>query len=219
MVFEKKNKLDENYPFGKIRQFGGIVLVSFLTLSMLPLLYQVDFEAVAQTQQNASSSEEAPVEGYIGRIQAVDGIRHVYDDPTLRVYHYCTPNDKILMVCQLYDSSSPNATLIGIEYMITPQDYKALPDRDKPNWHYHQLAFSPDRAAPHFPQLSPEQEQTTLKSLADTYGKVIITWNPNDKLPAFPPQEQIVQHPDIVNATVPIESETGAGSFNQTLNY
>ena len=51
----------------------------------------------------------------------------------------------------------------------------------------------------------------------DTYGKVIITWNPNDNLPTFPPQEQQVEHPFMVNATV--KPETTSGSFNQTLKY
>jgi hypothetical protein len=51
----------------------------------------------------------------------------------------------------------------------------------------------------------------------DSYVKVILTWNPIDKLPAFPPQFQIVQHPYMVNkSTTP---ETNIGSFNQTLDY
>jgi Protein of unknown function (DUF1264)/DNA polymerase family B len=38
-----------------------------------------------------------------------------------------------------------NATLIGIEYMIDVNTYNALPDREKPNWHYHKEEFAPDR--------------------------------------------------------------------------
>jgi hypothetical protein len=64
-------------------------------------------------------------------------VRHVFDDPTLRVWHFCKPNDKIMMVCQLYDSNSPNATLIGVEYMSTAYAYKNLRDREMPNWRYH----------------------------------------------------------------------------------
>ena len=61
------------------------------------------------------------------------------------------------MVCQLYDSNSPNATLIGVEYMITTDAYNKLPDREKPNWHYHKIEFVPNRADPKFPLLSEEQ--------------------------------------------------------------
>lgn len=67
--------------------------------------------------------------------------------------------------------------------------------------------------------LSEQQQNATLKTLAESYGKVIITWNPNDKAPIFPPQEIQVQHPVMVNATVSPETEMQAGKFNQTLQY
>jgi hypothetical protein len=144
-------------------------------------------------------------------------VRHVYDDPTLRVWHYCTPHHSIMAVCTLFDSNQTNASLIGIEYMITPEDYNQLPEREKPYWHYHVTDFAPDRADPHFPTLTAEEEKKMLKMVENSYGKVILTWNPNDELPAFPPQEIIVQHPDMVNkSSIP---ETHIGNFNQTLDY
>jgi len=42
-----------------------------------------------------------------------------------------------MAVCTLFDSNQTNASLIGIEYMITPEDYRKLPEREKPYWHYH----------------------------------------------------------------------------------
>ena len=53
--------------------------------------------------------------------------------------------------------------------------------------------------------------------MEESFGKVIITWNPNDKAPIFPAQEIQVQHPFMVNTTVSPETETQAGTFNQTL--
>jgi Protein of unknown function (DUF1264) len=141
------------------------------------------------------------------------------DDPTLRVWHYCKPNDKILIISQLYDSNSPNATLIGVEYMFTADAYNNLPEREKPNWHYHKEEFAPNRADPKFPQLSEQQQNATLKGLEETYDKVIITWNPNDKGPVFPPQIQQVQHPFMVNTTITPQTETQSRNFNQTLDY
>jgi hypothetical protein len=146
-------------------------------------------------------------------------VRHVFDDPTLRVWHFCKPNDKIMMICQLYDSNSPNATLIGVEYMITADAYKNIPDRDKPNWHYHKEEFAPNRADPKLPMLSEQQQNATFKKLAESYGKVIITWNPNDKAPIFPPQVIQVQHPFMINTTASPETQTHSGTFNQTLEY
>ena len=173
------------------------------------------------TQTNATSANATkPVDGYGGPPTGpLNAVRHVFDDPTLRVYHFCKPNDKIMMVCQLYDSSSPNATLIGVEYMVDSKTYQALPDREKPNWHYHKEEFSPDRGNPKFPLLNDQQQREWLAKLSESYGKVILNWNPMDTLPVFPPQIEQVQHPFMVNQTVNNSTEKYVGSFNQTLDY
>jgi len=132
------------------------------------------------TQLNAASANVSkPVDGYgsppTGPLTAV---RHVFVDPTLRVYHFCKLDDKIMMVCQLYDSSSPNATLIGVEYMIDSKTYQA--------------ELSPDRANQKSPLLNDLQQKEWLVKLSESYGKVILNWNPLDTLPVFPSQiEQI----------------------------
>jgi hypothetical protein len=46
---------------------------------------------------------------------------------------------------------------------------------------------------PKLPMLSEQQQNATMKTLAESYGKVIITWNPSDKAPIFPAQEIQVQ--------------------------
>jgi hypothetical protein len=89
----------------------------------------------------------------------------------------------------------------------------------KTYWHYHKQEFAPNRADPKFPQLSEQQQNATLKGLEETYDKVIITWNPNDKGPVFPPQIQQVQHPFMVNTTITPQTETQSRNFNQTLDY
>jgi hypothetical protein len=189
-----------------------------LTTLLVVIVSAAPTLAFAQQAQNATQNT---TQGFGGPPSGpLTAIRHVFDDPTLRVWHFCKPNDKIMMVCQLYDSNSPNATLIGVEYMITTDAYnKNLPDREKPNWHYHKEEFAPNRANPKLPQLSEQQQNDTLKKLAESYGKVIITWNPNDKAPVFPPQVEQVQHPFIVNTTVTPERETQSGTFSQTLKY
>ena len=189
-----------------------LILTALLVLivSTAPIL------VFAQQAQNATQTTQGFGGPPSGPLTAV---RHVFDDPTLRVWHFCKPNDKIMMICQLYDSNSPNATLIGVEYVITADAYKNLPDREKPNWHYHKIEFASNRADPKFPQLSEQQQNATLKKMAESYGKVIITWNPNDKAPIFPPQVEQVQHPFMVNTTVNPQTETQSGAFNQTLEY
>ncbi len=132
----------------------------------------------------------------------MNAVRHIFEDPFLRVEHFCKPHDRVMMVCQLYDSNSANATLIGIEYIITQEQYDSLPDREKPYWHAHREEFAPNRADPMMPELSPEQAQAEMAKMFPTWGKVIITWIPSDDLPSFPPQVQLVDHPFMVNATI-----------------
>lgn len=191
--------------------------------SLIVLLFGASTVTMIAVQaQNATQAQNMTqtTQGFGGPPSGpLTAVRHVFDDPTLRVWHFCKPNDKIMMVCQLYDSNSPNATLIGVEYMITADAYKNIPNRDKPNWHYHKVEFAPNRADPKLPMLNEQQQNATLKTLAESYGKVIITWNPNDKAPIFPPQVIQVQHPFMVNATVNPETEMQAGTFNQTLEY
>ena len=167
-------------------------------------------KTATSTATNATATTAKPVDGYNIQISAV---RHVFDDPSLRVQHYCKPNDKIAFVCQLYDSTSRNATLIGVEYIITADQSKSLPDREKPNW----IDITHNRSVPMFPGLSAAQVKALFGKLIGTHGKVIITWNPRDKLPTFPPQIEQEQDAFMLNATV--KPEIHAGSFNQTLKY
>ena len=190
-----------------------------LTALLVVILAAAPTMVFAQNATQAQNATET-TQGYGGPPSGpLTAVRHIFDDPTLRGWHFCKPNDKIMMVCQLYDSNLPNATLIGVEYMITTDAYKNLPDREKPNWHYHKEEFAPNRADPKLPMLSEQQQNATLKKMEESFGKVIITWNPNDKTPIFPPQVIQVQHPFMVNTTVSPETETQAGTFNQTLEY
>jgi hypothetical protein len=208
---KKNNENDSN--FGIRTALGALITflfgLSIVTITAAQAQNATQAQNMAQTTQGFGGPPSGPL----------TAVRHVFDDPTLRVWHFCKPNDKIMMVCQLYDSNSPNATLIGVEYMITADAYRNIPDRDKPNWHYHKEEFAPNRADPKLPMLSEQQQNATMKTLAESYGKIIITWNPNDKAPIFPPQVIQVQHPFMVNATVSPETETQAGTFNQTLEY
>ena len=214
-----KNQLAKNKKKEMLLRTTFVAKLPFVMFSMILAMATMTTLAPVTTsaqQQNATSGGK-PVDGYNLPQGHITAIRHVFDDPSLRVHHYCKMSDKIFLVCQLYDSESQNATLIGMEYIITHEQYNSLPDREKPNWHYHKIEFAPNRADPKFPELNAQQTQSEMMKAMDTYGKVIITWNPNDNLPAFPPQEQQVEHPFMVNATV--KPETTSGSFNQTLKY
>jgi hypothetical protein len=176
----------------------------------LMLSIPVSNTAIAQQQGMMTNATAAakPVDGYNLPQGHLNAVRHNFDDPSLRVEHFCKPHDRVMMVCQLYDSNSANATLIGIEYMITQGQYDSLPNREKPYWHAHREELRPERADPMMPELSPEQAQAEMAKMFPTWGKVIITWIPSDDLPSFPPQVQLVDHPFMVNATITSSNST-----------
>ena len=56
--------------------------------------------------------------------------------------------------------------------------------------------------------LNDQQQKEWLAKLTESYGKVILNWNPMDTLPIFPPQIQQVYNPFVVNQTVNNQTET-----------
>ena len=65
---------------------------------------------------------------------------HIYaSDPTRRIeaHHYCAHVSHDVRQCLLYDSDAPNARLIGVEYMITPELYETLAPEERRLWHSH----------------------------------------------------------------------------------
>jgi Protein of unknown function (DUF1264) len=197
--------------------FAATTALMMIAVVALMLSIPVPNTATAQQQQQGMTSnataEAKPVDGYNLPQGHLNAVRHNFDDPSLRVEHFCKPHDRVMMVCQLYDSNSANATLIGIEYIITQEQYDSLPNREKPYWHAHREELRPERADPMMPELSPEQAQAEMAKMLPTWGKVIITWIPSDDLPSFPPQVQLVDHPFMINATV---SNGGSSTTNAT---
>ena len=212
---------------GAVAAFAIAMLLVFSTsiVNTAAAAQTSSLQSMAANMTSAGTTaplETAPTQGYNSPDGHLTAIRHIFDEPSLRVHHFCKPNDKIVLVCQLYDSGSSNAALIGIEYIITKAQYDSLPDREKPNWHYHAIEFATNRADPMFPELNATQAAAVKGKLIETYGKVIIAWDPKDNLPAFPPQVEQVQHPFLTNATIVPDMHGGSpaqGPFNQTLKY
>lgn len=199
----------------KIILVSGFAATTALMVTAATLILSITISNTAAAQQQGMMNATAvkPVDGYNLPQGHLNAVRHNFDDPSLRVEHFCKPHDRVMMVCQLYDSNSANATLIGIEYIITQEQYDSLPNREKPYWHAHREELRPERADPMMPELSPEQAQAEMAKMLPTWGKVIITWIPSDDLPSFPPQVQLVDHPFMVNATV---SSGGNSTANAT---
>lgn len=111
----------------------------------------------------------------------IDAKKHINDMPDQVVHHFCKSLNSDVSQCLLFDSDEPNARLIGVETIISPQLYTALPEAEKANWHYHKTEIPQVDAV--LPGLSEKEVREVVAALENTYGKVIIFWKPNEPAP------------------------------------
>ncbi|KAF9419528.1 hypothetical protein BGZ94_009390 [Podila epigama] len=113
---------------------------------------------------------------------------HVYpNDPSRQViaYHYCHHIDEDRYQCLMYDSDTPEAKLIGVEYMISEKLFKTLDEKEKKYWHSHKYEVESGMLVQVTKPLVTEMvarnvEHSPLKTLVNTYGKIWQTWPVDD---------------------------------------
>jgi hypothetical protein len=102
---------------------------------------------------------------------------HFYADEMGRqveASHFCIHLRHDLHQCMILDSNRPDARLIGIEYIISADRFRALPDDERRLWHSHHYEVkSGILVAPGSPELT---ERAYFKDLVTTYGKTFHTW-------------------------------------------
>ena len=128
----------------------------------------------------------------------IEAIRHL--DPNgndsklgVIVHHHCKVYDDMTAACLLFPTGMTDQDKpYGIEYIITSEQFKELPDDEKQYWHYH-LTELP-RAKANFPDLTSEQLAPLQPVLDETYGKVFYFWNTDDKYPIGEPTVLVIQN-------------------------
>lgn len=98
--------------------------------------------------------------------------------------------------CLLYDSPSPGARLIGIEYMITPRLYATLDAAERRLWHSHVFEVKSGMLVMPQPSLLvppgawDSAETAEMDEIVKLYGKIYHLWQVDrgDKLPLGEPQ-------------------------------
>ncbi|KAI1457649.1 DUF1264-domain-containing protein [Annulohypoxylon moriforme] len=125
---------------------------------------------------------------------------HTYADEPGRYVeanHYCAHLTEDVRQCILYDSAGPNARLIGIEYMITPELYATLPTEERKLWHSHvyevksgMLIMPGPTTVPGMQQAWETAETQEMKHIVGLYGKVYHLWQTDrgDALPLGEPK-------------------------------
>jgi Protein of unknown function (DUF1264) len=102
---------------------------------------------------------------------------HMYADDMGRqveASHFCIHLRHDLHQCVIFDRNAPGARLIGIEYIISGERFRGLPDDEKRLWHSHHYEVkSGILVAPGIPDLA---EHAYFEDLVSTYGKTFHTW-------------------------------------------
>jgi len=118
---------------------------------------------------------------------------HIYADEarrgtvrTVDAHHFCSHVRKDLRQCLIYDSCTPNARLIGIEYMIPKSKYLTLPPEEQKLWHSHEFEVKsgmlvlPPPANHRGSQYQADQwerlETEAMSEVVGLYGKTWHTW-------------------------------------------
>ena len=101
------------------------------------------------------------------------------------VQHYCGAANG-LHQCLLFDSSAPDAKLIGVEYIVSNEAYAKLDDGEKMYWHPHTYEVLGGGLIA--PSMKPDDEMGFMKALLTTWGKTWHTWpDPKTAVPIGKP--------------------------------
>ncbi|MHB0729167.1 OBAP family protein, partial [Roseomonas mucosa] len=133
---------------------------------------------------------------------------HMYGDDMGRqveATHFCIHLRHDLHQCVIFDSNRPDARLIGIEYIISEERFRSLPEEEKRLWHSHHYEVKSGLlVAPGIPELA---ERAYFKDLVSTYGKTFHNWQyDRDDFPYGIPQLMMgftgdgQAHPEMVEA-------------------
>jgi hypothetical protein len=105
------------------------------------------------------------------------GFHPMKDSPNdqMEAHHYCRQINEDFAQCALFDSNDKNASLNGIEYIISERLFNTLPEKEKKYWHPHNgEILSGQLVAPGIPQVA---EKALMKEKMNSYGKTWHLWN------------------------------------------
>jgi len=104
----------------------------------------------------------------------------------LEAHHYCQPGESgRFHQCIIYDKPN-NGKIIGVEYIISNDEYMKLADDEKKYWHPHAYEIMSGELVA--PGLTTEQQDNLFGGLIETWGKTWHTWpDPSTDMPTGEP--------------------------------
>ena len=164
--------------------------IQYVTIFAFIFVFGLMFAKAQTVGVNATSSPQSslatttasrigPSEGWDIHYTAVGGLGKSQNS----FEHYCkVVYGKKMIQCQIYESGSGDARMVGTEFMIDPSSYNKLNKNEKALWHSNK-----DFASKHMmklPKLSSADSAKFLESFKVTYGKTYVFWSP--EVSSFP---------------------------------
>lgn len=106
----------------------------------------------------------------------IDAEQHFGAHPKEIAHHWCKAVSNGLTECQIYDSDAPDAQLVAVETIVSPQTYHAYSPSEQAMWHWHKMEIPKVHAT--MPDLSPEDAKKTVEQISPTYGKIYLLFDP-----------------------------------------
>lgn len=140
--------------------------------------------------QAADTASTSPAQGWSLHI---DAQKHFGAHADEIAHHWCKPVSNGVTECQIYSSDNPDSQLVAVETIVGPSIYKGFSKTEQASWHYHKTEIPKVNAT--LPGLSPDQAKKVVDSIADTYGKIWLLYDPmeTNNLPTGQPTLTILQ--------------------------
>jgi hypothetical protein len=92
----------------------------------------------------------------------------------MEAHHYCGHLNEEVIQCVIFDGNGGDAKIMGVEYIVSREQFVKLPREEKHLWHSHvHEVRSGQLIAPGIPEVA---EHELMEKLAGTYGKTWHTW-------------------------------------------
>jgi Protein of unknown function (DUF1264) len=174
------------------RRYPWIALAAVVGFAGGTLVQHAPFSMVATARADGHgkadlSSVKSPIAEVMHCPLAFEGTHLLKEFPQVAqvAYHYCKPmNDDLVAQCLLYDSTGPDARLIGVEYLVSSAVFNKMPAEEKSYWHDHK--YEVDAGLLKSLTQSGDDEKATLAKVRTLYGKIFHTWSSGKTYPQGP---------------------------------
>jgi hypothetical protein len=107
----------------------------------------------------------------------LNGFHVMKDDTSLHMeaHHYCKAMNEEFTQCVIFDGTTSESNLIGLEYIISERLFDTLAAEERPSWHPHNYEILSGQLV--LPGVPEPAETAALAKKLNSYGKTWHVWD------------------------------------------